>query len=130
MQFLLSLIGFIFLSVTVAFAVLVWKVRRRMKSFRDAMQDGMDEEAFRRMADKNYYRNHRDDEVHFDDEYFKGDPDGSRQRRQQQGRQQQPSRRTTRTADGLTIIDNRDAAERDKKIFAQDEGEYVDFKES
>ncbi len=33
---------------------------------------------------------------------------------------------TTRTDDGITIIDNRD---RNKKIFTQDEGEYVDYRE-
>ena len=37
--------------------------------------------------------------------------------------------RTTYTADGVTIIDHRDPSEVNKKIFAQDEGEYVDFKE-
>ena len=36
----------------------------------------------------------------------------------------------TRTnSDGVTIIDHRDPDTVNKKIFAQDEGEYVDFKE-
>ena len=43
------------------------------------------------------------------------------------GAQQQ--NRTTRTAEGVTIVDKRDPSTANKKIFAQDEGEYVDFKE-
>lgn len=37
--------------------------------------------------------------------------------------------RKTTTEGGDTIIDNRNPEEVDKKIFAKDEGEYVDFKE-
>ncbi len=36
---------------------------------------------------------------------------------------------TTRTSDGVTIIDRRSPDETQKKIFAPDEGEYVDYKE-
>ncbi len=43
------------------------------------------------------------------------------------GAQQQ--NRTTRTTDGVTVVDKRDPSTANKKIFAQDEGEYVDFKE-
>ena len=48
-------------------------------------------------------------------------------RKQQRGQRQ--TNRTTRTADGLTIVDNRSPEKANKKIFAQDEGEYVDFTE-
>ena len=37
--------------------------------------------------------------------------------------------RTTRTADGTTIIDQRAPSEAGKKIFAPDEGEYVEYSE-
>ncbi|MBQ9668581.1 MAG: DUF4834 family protein [Prevotella sp.] len=43
-----------------------------------------------------------------------------------QGRQQT----TTRTSDGVTIIDRRPPEETEKKIFAPDEGEYVEYTES
>lgn len=39
------------------------------------------------------------------------------------------SDRRTQTASGITIIDNRDPERARRKIFADDEGEYVDFKE-
>ena len=39
------------------------------------------------------------------------------------------SHRTTRTREGVTIIDHRSEEQANKKIFAPDEGEYVDFKE-
>ena len=37
---------------------------------------------------------------------------------------------TTRTADGVTIIDRRSQEETQKKIFAPDEGEYVEYTEA
>ena len=37
--------------------------------------------------------------------------------------------RTTRTRDGVTIVDHRSPDEANKKIFAPDEGEYVDYTE-
>ena len=123
MHFILSFLGFIFLLFTVGMAVLVWKVRRRMNDFRKAMEDNMDNEAFRRMADKNYYRKGGGtNETPFDDDYFKGAANS--------GKQQQQTRRTTRTAGGVTIIDDRSPDQRNKKIFAQDEGEYVDYVEN
>ncbi|MCR4604069.1 MAG: DUF4834 family protein [Prevotella sp.] len=124
MQFFLSLIGFLFLLFTAGMFYVVWKVRKRMKEFRDAMQDNMNDEAFQRMADKNYYRKKRN-KVEFDEDYFKGNPNGSEG--SQKKKQSRHSRRTY-TASGVTIIDDR-GPEADQKIFAQDEGEYVDFKE-
>ena len=127
MQFFLSLIGFLFILGTCGMAYIVWKVHKRMRDIRDAMQDQMQDEAFRRMADRNYYRNKRDEGPMFDEEYFKGDPNGQRaKQQQQQEQQQQHTRRTTKTKDGFTIIDDRAPG---KKIFAHDEGEYVDYKE-
>lgn len=43
------------------------------------------------------------------------------------GRQQHT---TTRTSDGVTIIDRRSPEETQKKIFAPDEGEYVEYQET
>lgn len=37
---------------------------------------------------------------------------------------------TTYTRDGVTIYDQREPSQAQKKIFAQDEGEYVDFTEN
>lgn len=40
------------------------------------------------------------------------------------------SGRSTRTSDGVTIIDRRSPEQANKKIFAPDEGEYVDYTEN
>lgn len=47
----------------------------------------------------------------------------------QQQRRQTTSYRSTKTRDGVTIVDHRSPDEANKKIFAPDEGEYVDYTE-
>lgn len=48
----------------------------------------------------------------------------------QQRKWQRPQeRRRTTTSSGVTIIDERSREETERKIFTQDEGEYVDFVE-
>jgi hypothetical protein len=63
----------------------------------------------------------------FDKDYFKG-TGGSRQYggNQKSRQRSQGSKRTT-TASGVTIIDERPREKTQRKIFTQDEGEYVDF---
>ena len=43
--------------------------------------------------------------------------------------EQQPTYRQTRTSDGVTITDRRSPEEAQKKIFAPEEGEYVEYRE-
>ena len=93
MKFILALFGFFFLIVTGFMAVIVWKVRKRMRVIREAMEDSMQDEAFKR-------------------------------------KQQQQTRRTTHTANGVTIIDDRNPDVANKKIFEKNEDEYVDYVES
>ena len=100
-----------------------------MRAFREAMEDRMQDDAFQRMADKNYHRKHRDQGPVFDEEYFKGDPNRTA-RKQQEWKQQQQTRRTTRTASGVTIIDDRNPDVANKKIFDKNEDEYVDYIEN
>jgi hypothetical protein len=131
MKFFLALLGFFFLLMTLGFAYIVWKVRKRVHQFRDAMRSQMDDDEYQRMADKNYYRKRRNTGPMFDEEYFKGDPNGWRNRTQaNQQQQQQKQRRATNTASGVTIIDDRDPSVANKKIFAKDEGDYVDYQEN
>ena len=129
MRFFLALFGFFFLILTGLMAVIVWKVRKRMRAIREAMENSMQDDAFQRMADKNYYRKHRDQGPVFDEEYFKGDPNRTT-RNQQEKKQQQQTRRTTRTASGVTIIDDRTPNVANKKIFEKNEDEYVDYVEN
>lgn len=44
--------------------------------------------------------------------------------------QQSSGSRRTQTASGTTVIDNRNPEQTRRKIFSEDEGEYVDFEES
>ena len=53
MRFFLALFGFFFLILTGLMAVIVWKVRKRMRAIREAMENSMQDDAFQRMADKN-----------------------------------------------------------------------------
>lgn len=129
MRFFLALFGFFFLILTGLMAIIVWKVRKRMRAIREAMENSMQDDAFQRMADKNYYRKHRDQGPVFDEEYFKGDPNRTT-RNQQEKKQQQQTRRTTRTASGVTIIDDRTPDVANKKIFEKNEDEYVDYVEN
>ena len=78
-------------------------------------------EEFERLS-KKHYKSKDADGPQFDADYFKT-ADTNRQQKQQQ-----TSSRTFRTADGITITDQRNS-HREKKIFAQDEGEYVEFTE-
>ena len=48
---------------------------------------------------------------------------------QRASRHSSRGRTAHRTADGVTIIDDRSPSDVNKKIFAPDEGEYVDYKE-
>ena len=84
MKFLLALLLLLTLYILFNIASVVWKVRKGIRQFKDAVKEQSEREA-------------------------------SAQRR-----------RTTQTTDGVTIIDDLSQA----KIFAQDEGEYVDFEES
>ena len=109
--------------ITIIVLVVLYYVRKGFRFFKRMATGDLTEEEFKRMTDK-YYSSKKKDDVHFDDDYFKG-----KGWQHKSGGSSQSTRRTTRTADGVTIVDNRDPNEANKKIFAQDEGEYVDFKE-
>lgn len=131
MKTFFAIIGFFFFLFTCGIALLLWNLRRRVRQFRDRMEQNINDDAYQRMANKNYYRDHRGEKPKFDSDYFKGEgtgPAGSKQKKN--SRQTTSQRRTTHTAQGVTIIDNRDPDVADRKIFTHDEGEYVDFRES
>ncbi|MBQ7509881.1 MAG: DUF4834 family protein [Prevotella sp.] len=124
--FLVVFLGLLVL-VTIAMMVILYYLRKGIRFFRRFSSGDMTEDEFQRMANKYYYKEKRNsDGPQFDDNYFKGNP-GDRKKQQQ--RQQSHTTRTTRTADGVTIVDNRQPSEVNKKIFAHDEGEYVDYVE-
>lgn len=60
-------------------------------------------------------------QIHHAARQFKSQMDGTAQ--------QQQSRRNGTYGDQETVVDNRDPEVANQKIFTEDEGEYVDFKE-
>ena len=115
----------IFIGLLVIFTIVIlvvfYYLRKGFRFVKRMVRGEMTDEDFERLS-KKYYR--RKDGPSFDKDYFKGT---NRQQSQQQ--QQSSQRRTTRTAEGFTIVDRRDPNKASKKIFAPDEGEYVEFTE-
>ncbi len=122
---------FLLLVVVIVILWALFFIRKIVIKFKQHLTGDYDEETFQRMANKHYRGNGEGPK--FDKDYFKGTgskqyrPSGGSSDNRQQGTQQQ--NRTTTTTEGTTIIDGRPQGERKKKIFAEDEGEYVEFTE-
>ena len=124
---LFLIIFVIFILIIAAVLLVVLYYLRKGYRFIKRMTNGeMTEEEFERLSKKNYRRKDYEG-FDFDDDYFKTTDKNQKQKKQRKN-QQQTSSRTFRTADGITITDQRNS-HREKKIFAQDEGEYVEFTE-
>ena len=135
---LMNFFLFIFLAllalVTIGLLVVFYYLRKGIRFFRRFSTGDMSEDEFMRMSNK-YYRKMQGDGEQFDSDYFKGSgwQKGQSGQSGQSGQQPggQPRQRTTHTAGGgITIEDRRDPGKANKKIFAHDEGEYVDFTEN
>ena len=126
---------FIFLVLlalfTIGMLVVLYYVRKGIRFFRRLHTGEMSGEEFERMANK-YYRKQEDVNSSFSDDYFKGAGWQRDQAEQQRGtsQEQNKQRRRKTTTGGVTIEDRRDPSQANKKIFAHDEGEYVDFTEN
>lgn len=120
---------FLFLALVVAaasvFLVVMFYIGRIIRMVRKYMRGEMSDEEFQRKSNKYYYQEQERRGPQFAKDYFKGSNNKSQQSYQQQAHQQKNY--TTKTEDGHTIVDQRENT--NKKIFAQDEGEYVDFVE-
>ena len=129
MRLFIFVIAFLLVFLAVVVLVVLNYLRRGVKKITKVVTgDYDDDEAFRRMADK-HYRGKKGD-PQFDKDYFKSKTgsttsDGKQQRPGKQSAQQD-TRRAASQPGGITIIDER-AGQR--KIFAEDEGEYVEFTE-
>ena len=124
MEFFFIIFIIIILIVAAILLVALYYLRKGYRFIKRMTNGEMTDEEFERLSKKHYKRTEAND-LDFDDDYFKTT---DKQQKQKKQSQQQTNSRTFRTADGITITDQR-APNRDKKIFAQDEGEYVDFKE-
>lgn len=124
MEFFLIIFIIVILIVAAILLVALFYLRKGYRFIKRMTNGEMTDEEFERLS-KKYYKRTDTNDLDFDDDYFKTT---DKQQKQKKQSQQQTNSRTFRTADGITITDQR-APNRDKKIFAQDEGEYVDFKE-
>ena len=127
MEFFLIIFVIFILVIAAVLLVVLYYLRKGYRFIKRMTNGEMTEEEFERLSKKNYRRKDYEG-FDFDDDYFKTTDKNQKQKKQKKN-QQQASSRTFRTADGITITDQRNS-HREKKIFAQDEGEYVDFKES
>ena len=127
MEFFLIIFVIFILIIAAVLLVVLYYLRKGYRFIKRMTNGEMTEEEFERLSKKNYRRKDYEG-FDFDDDYFKTTDKNQKQKKQKKN-QQQTSSRTFRTADGITITDQRNS-HREKKIFAQDEGEYVDFKES
>ena len=119
----------IVIVVIIALGLVVgfYYLRKGYKFVKRMTRGEMTEEDFERLSNRFYKKK---DNVKFDSDYFKGSGPQQQGRGRQQGpfRQQQSNRTTIHTPEGVTIVDEREP-QANKKIFAQDEGEYVEFTE-
>ena len=121
MEVFLGIFIGILVILTIVLLVVFYYLRKGFRFVKRMIRSEMTDEEFERLSKKHYRKKGGPT---FDKDYFKGT---NRQQSQQQ--QQSSQRRTTRTAEGFTIVDQRDPNKANKKIFAQDEGEYVEFTE-
>ena len=129
MKVFLPLFLLLLVAVTIVMVVVLYYLRKGIRFFTRLSRGDIDEEEFKRMTDK-YYSNKKGDDTHFDEDYFKGKGWQRNTSTGQDRNSSSGSHRRTRTADGVTIIDQRNPNDAEKKIFAHDEGEYVDYVES
>ncbi len=130
MKFFGAFIIFVVLFFVVIVLCLLLFLRKLIIRFKKHLTGDYDDETYRRMADK--YYSGADNAPNFDKDYFKGSGTSRRgaYRGDTSGRQyQKKESTTTTTSEGTTIIDERSQGERKQKIFAKDEGEYVEFTE-
>ena len=125
MEILIGIAVVVVVIIALGLMVGFYYLRKGYKFVKRMTRGEMTEEDFERLSNRFYKKK---DNINFDSDYFKGS--GTQQQaRPNQGRQrQQASRTTIHTADGVTIVDER-TPQSNKKIFAQDEGEYVEFTE-
>ena len=115
----------IVIAIAAAILVAFYYLRKGIKFVKRMANGEMTDEDFERLSKKFHKAGAT---FKFDDDYFKGA--GTQQQYQNQGgsAKSKKERSTFHTKEGVTIVDER-TPQSSKKIFAQDEGEYVEFTE-
>jgi hypothetical protein len=128
MQFFGAVIIFLIAFMAAIVLIVLFYIRKGFIRLRQHLTGDYDDETVKRMSDK-YYRGEGSG-PQFDKNYFKGSGKGFHHHHPHGGQQQaqQQTRQTTTTQEGVTIIDDRPKENR-RKIFKENEGEYVDFVE-
>ena len=123
MEILIVVAIILVIAIAAALLVVFYYLRKGFKFVRRMANGEMTDEDFERLSKKFHKRGTNN--VNFDSDYFKGTG-----KQQQQGNaKKQTQRATFHTKEGVTIVDER-TPQSNKKIFAQDEGEYVEFTEN
>ena len=123
MEVLIAIAIVIVVAIAAVLLVVFYYLRKGFKFVKRMANGEMTDEDFERLSKKFHKRGSNN--INFDSDYFKG---ASNQKQQQEKNWQQKERATFHTKEGVTIVDER-TPQSNKKIFAQDEGEYVEFTE-
>ena len=138
METLIIIAILIVVAIAAGLLVVFYYLRKGFKIVKKMASGEMTDEEFERLSKK--FHKAGGTTFKFDNDYFKG-ASTTQQQYQQQARQNarngqgsqggqslKQERSTFKTKEGVTIVDER-SSQNSKKIFAQDEGEYVEFTE-
>ena len=140
--FILGFILFVLIVLAIVFHKSIKNIKKAIRQAADAREARKvaEEEAYFKRTSTKYYR--EEQKPNFKKDYFKGaeeKPKTKPQRpeqkpeqkpqQEQQPKQESATRRTVDPTSGVTIIDDRGKQQADRKIFDDNEGEYVDFVE-
>ena len=138
METLIIIAILIVVAIAAGLLVVLYYLRKGFKIVKKMASGEMTDEEFERLSKK--FHKAGGTTFKFDNDYFKG-ASTTQQQYQQQARQNarngqgsqggqslKQERSSFKTKEGVTIVDER-SSQNNKKIFAQDEGEYVEFTE-
>ena len=132
METLIIIAILIVVAIAAGLLVVFYYLRKGFKIVKKMASGEMTDEEFERLSKK--FHKAGGTTFKFDNDYFKGASTTQQQYQKQNGRNGQggqslkQERSTFKTKEGVTIVDER-STQNSKKIFAQDEGEYVEFTE-
>ena len=132
METLIIIAILIVVAIAAGLLVVFYYLRKGFKIVKKMASGEMTDEEFERLSKK--FHKAGGTTFKFDNDYFKGASTTQQQYQKQNGRNSQggqslkQERSTFKTKEGVTIVDER-STQNSKKIFAQDEGEYVEFTE-
>lgn len=132
METLIIIAILIVVAIAAGLLVVFYYLRKGFKIVKKMASGELTDEEFERLSKK--FHKAGGTTFKFDNDYFKGAGTTQQQYQKQNGRNgqggqsQKQERSSFKTKEGVTIVDER-SSQNSKKIFAQDEGEYVEFTE-